>query len=205
MKVLLHTCCGPCSLKVVEALREEGFEVTGFFANPNIHPMSEYLRRREAMDQAAARLELPMLWGDEAYNVSGWLGVVYALGVAENRDGERCRYCHESRLGLTAATAAAHGFDAFSTSLLYSRHQRHETIRAVGEGIAAAPARYGAVGPHGAPAFVYRDFRPLWQAGIDLSREWGLFRQNYCACIFSESERFAGKFARLTAGTRNGC
>lgn len=202
MNILLHTCCGPCSLMPVESLRKEGFEVTGFFANPNIHPLGEYLRRREAMEQAAERLELPMIWGDEAYNLNGWLEMVYTLGVAENKDGARCRYCYESRLGLTAATAAAHGFDTFSTSLLYSRYQRHDDIRTLGEGIAAAAASYGAVGECGTPAFVYRDFRPLWQAGIDRSKEWELFRQNYCACIFSEAERFAGKFARVTAGNR---
>lgn len=209
-RLLLHVCCGPCSLMPVRVLREEGFEVTGYFANPNIHPVTEYLRRREAMREAAERLNLPMLWQDDAYNLPGWLGVVHELGLADNAEGGRCRYCYESRLGLTAATAAEHGFDAFSTSLLYSRHQRHEDIRSTGEAVAADPVAYGAVaadGPNGetrdgnvpSPAFVYRDFRPYWQEGINLSKEWGLYRQNYCACIFSEAERFAGKLAKLGA------
>ena len=60
MNVLLHVCCGPCSLMPVRALREEGFEVTGYFANPNIHPVTEYLRRRAAMAEAAARMYLQM-------------------------------------------------------------------------------------------------------------------------------------------------
>ena len=63
-----------------------------------------------------------------------------------------------------------------------------------------SPESYGAT--QGAPAFVYRDFRPLWQEGIDLSKEWGLYRQNYCACIFSEAERFAGKLNKLREARR---
>lgn len=200
MKLLLHVCCGPCSLMPVRALRAEGVEVTGYFANPNIHPVTEYLRRRAAMEEAAARLDLPMIWDDEVYNLSGWLEVTHSLGIADNRDGARCRYCYESRLGITLATAAARSFDAFSTSLLYSRHQRHDDIRRIGEAVAAAPESYGAT--QGAPAFVYRDFRPLWQEGIDLSKEWGLYRQNYCACIFSEAERFAGKLNKLREARR---
>lgn len=181
----------------VEVLREEGFAVTGYFANPNIHPVTEYLRRREAMQEAALRMDLPMLWQDDAYSLPGWLSVVHEMRIADNPDGARCRYCYESRLGLTAATAGARGFDAFSTSLLYSRHQRHDDIRTLGERIAAAPESYGARGIAGSPAFVYRDFRPWWQAGIDRAKEWNLYRQNYCACIFSEAERFENKLAKL--------
>ena len=62
MKLLLHVCCGPCSLMPVRALRAEGVEVTGYFANPNIHPVTEYLRRRAAMEEAAARLDLRHNW-----------------------------------------------------------------------------------------------------------------------------------------------
>ena len=194
-RILLHACCGPCAIMCVESLRQEGFEVTGYFANPNIHPVSEYFRRREAMEQVADRLSLPMIWQDDAYNLPGWLDMVHGLGIADNAGYARCRYCYESRLALTCAVASAHGFDAFTTSLLYSRHQQHEMIREVGETVAAS-GEYAADSGHVA-AFEYRDFRPFWQDGIDRSKDWGLFRQNYCACIFSEYERFEKKLQKL--------
>ena len=196
-KILLHACCGPCSIMCIEALREEGYEVTGYFANPNIHPVSEYFRRREAMEQVAARLDLPMIWQDDVYNVPGWIGAVHDMGIADNQDHARCRYCYETRLALTCAVASERGFDAFTTSLLYSRHQQHEAIREIGEAVSAS-GDYVAENGHGA-AFLYRDFRPCWQARIDRSKEWGLYRQNYCACVFSEYERFERKLQKLVA------
>ncbi|MEG2139260.1 MAG: epoxyqueuosine reductase QueH [Bilophila sp.] len=196
-RVLLHVCCGPCSLMPVQVLRDEGFEVTGYFANPNIHPVTEYLRRRDTMQEVAAKLDLPMLWQDDAYNTPGWLAVVHSLGIADNAAFSRCRYCYESRLTLTHAVASLEGFDFFSTSLLYSRHQQHAMIAEVGTELSAEGADETA--PAGKAAFLYRDFRPYWQAGIDLSKEWNLYRQNYCACIFSEYERFEKKLAKLSA------
>lgn len=196
MKVLLHVCCGPCSLMCVQSLRDEGFDVTGYFANPNIHPVSEYLQRRETMQEAASKMHLPMIWQDDSYNLSGWLAMVYQLNIADNLDGARCRYCYESRLGLTAATAAIRSFDAFCTSLLYSKYQRHDDIRSIGEKIAHHIDQY-APKTDQSPIFLYRDFRPLWQAGVDLSKEWRLYRQKYCACIFSEADRYAKKLEKL--------
>ena len=197
--VLLHACCGPCSIQCVEALREEGFEVTAYFANPNIHPVTEYFKRHEAMEQVADRLSLPVLWQDDAYNTPGWLDMVHQLGIADNREFRRCHYCYESRLALTCATASHLGFDFFSTSLLYSRHQQHEMIRAVGQKTAESGDYANAEGK--SSAFLYRDFRPYWQAGIDRSKEWGLYRQNYCACVFSEYERFETKLEKLVRRT----
>jgi len=191
----------------VKMLREAGHEVTGYFANPNIHPVSEYLRRREAMEQAASCLDMPVIWQDDVYNLSGWLAEVHSRGIAANPDGARCAYCYATRLTLTAATAQACGFDAFTSSLLYSRYQRHELIREEGEKAAALVAPPGQGEPvktvDAAPRFLYMDFRPGWQEGINISKEWGLYRQNYCACIFSEEERFGGKVARLAHAGRN--
>ncbi len=188
MRVLLHACCGPCSIMCVKMLRDAGHEVTAYFANPNIHPVTEYLRRREAMEQAAARLALPVIWQDDVYSVSGWIAAVHDLSIADNADARRCAYCYASRLTLTAAAAREHGFNVFSTSLLYSRHQRHELIKTEGE--KAAERVPGS-------SFLYMDFRLGWQEGIDLSKAWGLYRQNYCACIFSEEERFLKKVQKL--------
>lgn len=196
MRVLLHVCCGPCSLMPVRLLREEGHEVTGYFANPNIHPVSEYLRRRETMEEAAARLELPVIWQDDVYSLEGWLAFVHEQGLADNRDGARCRYCWTARLLLTAAVAAERGFEAFCTSLLYSRYQRNDIIAEEGEAAAARLRRNS--GPEDAsPVFLRRDFRPAWQEGVDLAKAWGLYRQPYCGCVFSEAERYAKKLRRL--------
>lgn len=137
-KVLLHACCGPCAITCVQALREEGYEVTGYFANPNIHPVTEYFRRREAMQQVAEKLDLPMIWQDDVYDLPGWLKVVHDFGIADNEGYARCGYCYESRLALTCAVASESGFDLFTTSLLYSRHQQHDAIKRIGEKVAGS-------------------------------------------------------------------
>lgn len=187
MRLLLHVCCGPCAIMPIVRLRAAGHELTCYFANPNIHPLSEYLRRREAMTAVAAMLAVPVIWQDDVYNLSGWLAHVHEQGLAANTDGARCDYCYLSRLTLTAAAARAHGFDGFSSSLLYSRHQRHERICEMA--VQAAGMAH--------VLFHYADFRPDWQEGIDRSKEAGIFRQNYCGCIFSEEERFAKKIEKL--------
>lgn len=187
-KVLIHLCCGPCSIVPIQILQNNGYEVIGYFANPNIHPLSEYLRRRESTEEVTRKMGITILWQDDIYNVSKWLEFIYKKGIADNKAGLRCLYCYSSRLKLTQEIALLHGFNAFTTSLLYSKHQRHELIIEAGEKIAKE---------NPAIPFLYQDFRTGWQEGIDTSKEWGLFRQNYCACIFSESERFQKKLIKL--------
>ncbi len=189
MRILLHACCGPCALMPTQHLQKNGHEVTLFFANPNIHPLHEYLLRREALQQAAEHLHAEVMFQDDVYDVQRWLKDVYRQNLAENHEQGRCRYCYASRLQLTAEAAAEHGFTAFSTTLLYSRYQNHEMIQTEAKH-AADTAK---------TVFFYQDFRPFWQEGIDLSRTWGLYRQQYCACIFSESERYAKKLQRCKA------
>ena len=131
------------------------------------------------------------------YDLPGWLKMVHDLGIADNQGYARCGYCYESRLALTCAIASENGFDCFTTSLLYSRHQQHDAIRGIGTRVAAS-GDYRSDAGFGSE-FLYRDFRPLWQAGIDRYKEMGLYRQNYCACIFSEYERFEKKLRKLSA------
>jgi epoxyqueuosine reductase len=173
MKILLHICCGPCSLFPLRTLRSAGHIVTGFFYNHNIHPYQEYIRRLNAAREMAERENLPLLVQDD-YDLEGFLAA-----VAQSPQ-TRCAYCYESRLRATAATAVKLGFEAFSASLLYSRYQRHEEIRLLGEQI----------GRECGIPFFYEDFRPGWQEGIRLSKEMGLYRQQYCGCIYSEKERY---------------
>ncbi len=174
MKLLLHICCGPCALFPLKKLREAGHEVTGFFYNHNIHPYQEYAKRRDAALQMAEQQQLPLVLHDD-YDLEGFLANV------AGDPATRCSYCYASRMTATAKTAAAGGFDAFTVSLLYSRYQKHEEIRRLGEQIGADQG----------VTFYYEDFRPGWQEGIKLSREQGLYRQQYCGCIYSEKERYA--------------
>ena len=180
--LLLHACCGPCAIMPARRLCDAGFAVTLWYMNSNIHPLTEYLRRREAVGECAARLGLSVLYDDAAWDVRAWL----AAPEAQEEPPRRCEWCCVSRVRAAAAAASALGFAYFTTSLLYSRYQPHDAIRAEGRALTAA----------GGPEFVYGDFREDWQAGIDRSKDWGLYRQPYCGCIFSEAERYHKKLAR---------
>ncbi|MBD5642261.1 MAG: epoxyqueuosine reductase QueH [Desulfovibrio sp.] len=180
--LLLHICCGPCAIMPIMRLRNEGFAVLGWFMNPNIHPLAEYLRRREAAAECAARSEIELQFDDD-WNIASWLE--WQLPFAQSK--ERCQRCCAQRLEACARKAVSLGIEHFTSTLLYSRYQPHDFIRECGEKLAQT---------HGLN-FVYRDFRTDWQAGIDLSRNWGLYRQPYCGCILSEAERYEKKLARL--------
>jgi epoxyqueuosine reductase len=173
MRILLHICCAPCAIFPVGELRASGMDVTGFFYNHNIHPYQEFQRRRDTVRNYADLVDLEVVYHDE-YQLETFLA-----NVASNPEA-RCLYCYSSRLEVIAAAAAERGFDAFTTSLLYSRYQKHDTIRETGERIAA---KYGI-------RFHYADFRKGWQQGITASKEMGLYRQQYCGCIYSEKERY---------------
>lgn len=173
MKLLLHICCANCAIYPVTVLREQGVEVTGYFFNPNIHPYREFKHRLDTVRDYAARVELVVQYNDD-YALEEFLA-----NVASDPQG-RCVYCYRSRLEATARYAAAQGFDGFTTSLLYSRYQQHDTIRALGLELAQ---QYGVT-------FIYDDFRRGWKAGIEVSKAMGLYRQQYCGCIYSEKERY---------------
>jgi epoxyqueuosine reductase len=173
MKVLLHICCAPCAIYPVQELRTSGMQVTGFFFNHNIHPYLEYRKRLETVRDYATMVELELICRDE-YRLEEFLGAVAGEPTT------RCRYCYASRLEVAAAEAASRGFDAFSSTLLYSRYQKHDMIAELGERFADI---YGV-------KFLYADFRTGWQKGIDISKKLGLYRQQYCGCIYSENERY---------------
>jgi epoxyqueuosine reductase len=175
MKVLLHTCCAPCTIYPLKVLKGGGHEVTGFFYNPNIHPYTEFQRRLDTLSTFMAVGLTPLLV-DDSYDLEEFLRVALPLGK------DRCLACYRMRLERTFKKAVEIGSDAVTTTLLYSKYQRHEAIAAVAEELSA---RYGM-------AFLYEDFREGWKEGISESRRLGLYRQNYCGCIFSEHERFAG-------------
>ena len=173
MKILLHICCGPCALVPMRELLAEGHEVAGAFVNPNVHPYREFELRLEAALQACETLGVEMVHQD-GYGLTEFLRAVVG------HEDERCPICYAMRLDRVAELASSLGFDAFSTSMLVSTHQDHEGMRRAGEAAAAA---------HGMK-FAYRDFRPGVMEGVKVSKEMGLYRQQYCGCIYSEWERY---------------
>lgn len=173
MKLLLHICCAPCSIYPARVMREEGLEVMGFFYRHNIHPYSECLRRQQTLQDYAERIDLQVIYQPD-YDLEGFLRrVVY-------RESNRCGQCYHDRLRATALTARRGRFDAFTSTLLYSKFQKHDQIRAIGE----------AVGKEVGVPFHYRDFRTGWKEGVDESKRLKMYRQQYCGCIYSEKERF---------------
>ena len=177
-RLLLHICCGPCSTYPIERLREEGFQVTGFWYNPNIHPWQEHQRRRESLQKYAEAVDLPVIW-HEQYEMPLYLRAV----AGHEKFRERCRICYRMRLEKTARVAAEGGFDAFTTTLLISPHQDQSLIRQIGEEVAE---EWGA----GALEFYFENFRRGWSERGRLTHEHGLYRQQYCGCIYSEWERY---------------
>ena len=171
MKTLLHICCAPCANQPIEILRTDGMEVTGFWYNPNIHPVTEYRARRNCLEEYAKTIDLPILMKND-----------YALRPFVRADdiAGRCVKCYEMRLFEAARMAKEGGFDAFTSSLFISPYQKHELMREVAE---RAAAEYGVT-------FLYRDFRPYFRAGQDFAREHGFYMQKYCGCVFSEEERY---------------
>ncbi|MEE9496718.1 MAG: epoxyqueuosine reductase QueH [Desulfobacterales bacterium] len=173
MKVLLHVCCANCAIYPIKTMREDGLEVMGFFYRHNIHPYTECLRRQKALEAYAEQINLKVIY-QEGYDLEGFIRNVAF------RESERCNYCYHDRLRSTALLAKRGKFDYFSSTLLYSKHQKHELIRSMGESIGKSV---------GVP-FLYHDYRKGWKEGIECSKQMGLYRQHYCGCVYSEKERF---------------
>ena len=173
MKILLHICCAPCTVYPLHVLREQGITLQGLFFNPNIHPFLEYKKRLDTVREYTAREGLEVAVA-EGYPIEDFLQKTASMGK------DRCSYCYEVRLRHTAEQARKGFFDAFTTTLLYSRYQKHDLIYATAEDIAQEVQI----------PFFYKDFRVGWEEGVRFSKEMGLYRQNYCGCIYSEKERF---------------
>jgi predicted adenine nucleotide alpha hydrolase (AANH) superfamily ATPase len=110
----------------------------------------------------------------EGYDLEGFIQNLV------HREADRCRHCYHDRLRTTALLAKRGKFDFFSSTLLYSKFQKHELVRSIGESIAKSV---------GVP-FFYQNFREGWKEGVDTSKELKMYRQQYCGCIYSEKERF---------------
>ncbi len=180
MRLLLHICCGPCATWPFQVLEEEGCEADGFFYNPNIHPFTEYLRRREAVEKLASATSRRVIFSPR-YDFDEFFRRV------ASRESERCRFCYEQRLQEAARAAKQEGYEAFTTTLLISKRQDHELVKRIGE----AAADGEGVG------FLYRDFREGWKRHWELTAEYDLYKQQYCGCLYSEYDRFKGQVDRV--------
>ncbi len=174
--LLLHICCAPCSLYSWQALQEKGYNVSGYFFNPNIHPYREFSKRKETLRLLAQQEGKPVSI-DERYLLEDYLQLV--AGVARYPE-KRCPLCYQIRLEETARYAVKKGIKNFTTTLLISPYQKHELLKKVGREIAQ---KYGL-------EFVYEDLRPGFRESMRLAREKDLYRQGYCGCIYSEKERY---------------
>jgi epoxyqueuosine reductase len=171
--LLLHICCGPCSTASIEQLRQHGFDVTGFWYNPNVHPLSEHELRRQCVSDYAPVVNLPMIeW-------PGYDMPAYFRAVAGHEDStERCAICYRLRLARAAQVAQERGFDAFTTTLLISPYQQQSLIRQIGE----------EQGQLHHMEFYFENLRRGWKDRGQLSRDHGLYQQKYCGCLYSEWE-----------------
>ena len=174
MKLLLHTCCAPCSVYCIDSLRKEEIEPTVYWFNPNIHPYMEYKSRRDCLKEYTKNINVKAIF-EENYGLDEFCKNV--IGDLQNR----ClNYCYKVRLEQTAKYAKEHGYTHFSTTLLVSPYQNHEGLIKVANEMAE---KYNV-------EFLYRDFRVGFREGQAKARELGLYMQKYCGCVFSEEERY---------------
>lgn len=175
--LLLHSCCAPCSSAVLERVVEH-FEVTVFYYNPCITESEEYYVRLGEQKRF-----LKEAYGDKIPLIEGRYisKEFFFLTEGHEKDpegGARCTLCFNDRLGETARTAKEGGFDYFCTTLTVSPHKNTELINAIGEKLSAE------VGVR----WLYSDFKKGngFKRSIELSNEYGLYRQSYCGCLFSK-------------------
>ncbi|HHT05034.1 MAG TPA: epoxyqueuosine reductase QueH [Hydrogenispora sp.] len=173
MELLLHTCCGPCATYSTEFLQEQGYVPTMYYYNPNIHPYKEWQRRKESLEKLAVLKKLPLVL-EEAYELSAFLQRTVPY------ENERCGICYRMRLEQTARQAQAMGIPAFGTTLLISPYQNRDLICQIGNELAAV---YNL-------SFCDLDLRPGFRRSQQLARDYELYRQGYCGCIFSERDRY---------------
>lgn len=179
--LLLHSCCGPCSSSVLERLTED-FRVTVFYYNPNIAPAEEYLMRVREQERFVKEFPAKHLvsFREGPYEPERFYAAAQGLeDVPEG--GERCRRCFRLRLAETAKLAAEEGSDYFTTTLSVSPMKDARVLNEIGQEIAAQ------VGI----AYLPSDFKKKngYLRSCELSREYGMYRQDYCGCVFSQRQR----------------
>jgi predicted adenine nucleotide alpha hydrolase (AANH) superfamily ATPase len=180
-RLLLHSCCAPCSSYVLEYLSEY-FEITVFYYNPNIYPEEEYAFRAEEQKTFISRLphKYPIHFKEGTYNPKEFYAM--AKGMEQIPEGgERCYQCYEMRLRETARMAKEHRFDFFTTTLSISPLKNARWLNEIGE----------RVGKEFGVAYLVSDFKKKngYKRSVELSRAYEMYRQNYCGCIYSMTKK----------------
>ena len=174
MKLLLHTCCAPCSVYCIDELRKEGIEPTVYWYNPNIHPYMEYKARRDCLKEYTKSIKVEAIFHED-------YGLDEFCKEAVKDLKNRCtNYCYPVRIQQTCKYAKENGYDTVSTTLLYSIYQNHEFIKKYME---ETCNKYGL-------NFLYKDFRVGFWEGHQKAHDLGLYMQKYCGCVFSEEDRY---------------
>ena len=130
MKILLHTCCAPCSVYCIERLNELNIEMDVYWYNPNIHPYMEYKQRRDTLKEYTKSINVNAIF-EEDYGLRE-----FCKNVVNDLNNRCINYCYKIRLEQTAKYAKEHGYEAFSTTLLISPYQNHEALKQIGEEMA---------------------------------------------------------------------
>ncbi len=185
MRLLLHACCGPCSLEPVRLLQAAQQDITIAYINSNIHPYGEYLHRRDTLLAWASTRDIAVIEGD--YDADAWLAAADETARCEGASrADRCRACYRLRFEEVARCAAEQGFEGISTTLTVSPYQFTDII---GEELRRAADAYGL-------AHLFEDYRPYYTEATRISRDLGMYRQNYCGCSFSMAEAEAERAER---------
>jgi hypothetical protein len=179
--LFLHSCCAPCSSYVLEYLSEY-FAITVFYFNPNIYPEEEYMKRVEEQKRLISEMPLknPVNFMEIGYQSERFYEAVKGLEhIPEG--GERCFACYRLRLEETARLAAENGFDFFTTTLSISPYKNAPKLNEIGEELAGIYS----------VKHLTSDFKKRngFKRSTELSAEYGMYRQNYCGCVFSMRER----------------
>ena len=171
-RIFLHICCGPCAEWPVAILQKAKAELTGYFYNPNIHPLKEHERRMENVRKFAGIKDVPVIY-DDAYMEEKWLHY-----KKNPEDLSRCDMCYTLRMDRAAKMAKENGYSFFTTSLLVSPYQKFDTIVRAGT----------MAGEKNGITFLPFDFRAGYRLGQQMAKEDGLYRQKFCGCILSLEE-----------------
>lgn len=195
-KLLLHACCGPCSSACIERLSEH-FDITIYYYNPNIHPIAEYERRCDELKKFIGKfppaLETKITVIEENYNPDDFFEATNIKNEPELENepekGVRCARCYEFRMKKAFEYATKNNFDYFTTTLSISPHKDSKKINEIGEKLGSSLSEHAEWS--GAPKFLYSDFKKKggFLRSLELSEEFGLYRQDYCGCIFSQKNR----------------
>lgn len=184
-RLLLHSCCAPCSSYVLEYLSQY-FEITVYYYNPNIYPPNEYYKRVKEQQDLVDRMKFknPVSVVNGPYDTDEF----YRIAKDHEKDaegGERCFRCYELRLREAAKVAAAGRYDYFTTTLSISPLKNADKLNEIGERLAAEYQTN----------YLPSDFkkREGYKRSTELSKEYGLYRQNYCGCVFSYNERISSE------------